>query len=112
MMLIMMTLYIAAINIKWLVVCCASWHYLGDDDDIDTRYLGDDDDGVMEEDNDDDDVMMMVVMVIIALLRHQVDVDALVAFTNSWWSMWEHFLISWGSLSFVVSTGNLFFSWS
>ena len=51
----------------------------------------------------------MVVMFIIAFLRHQVDVDALVAFTNSWWSMWENFLISWGSLSYVLSTGNSFF---
>ena len=62
MMLIMISLYIAAINSKWLLVCCASWHYLGDDDDIDTRYLGDDGDGVVEEDKGDDDVMMMVVM--------------------------------------------------
>ena len=67
------------------------------------------DDDVVGEDNYNDDVMMMVVMLIIAFLRHQVDVDALVAFTHSWWSMWEHFLISWGSLSYVLSTGNLFF---
>ena len=44
--------------------------------------------------NVDYDVVLMVVMLIIAFLRHQVDVDALVAFTHSWWSMWEHFLIS------------------